>query len=122
MKEKELQTEGVGGLTSFGQISDGAEHFIGVDGDTQHSTNLNLTTDMNQRPHGRVQSAHRGKADGSFANIMSHHGPSQPDLRQNVGIDYRNQVPRPTKSAANKYRQMIGHGDAIQEEIDYNDG
>ena len=45
MKDRELQTEAVGALTSFGQISDGAEHYIGVD-DTQQSTNLNLTQDM----------------------------------------------------------------------------
>lgn len=80
MKERENQTEGGhgGGLTSFGQISDGAEHFIGADGaDTQHSTNMNLTQDMYPgKPSGRVQSAHRGKVDGSFSNIMSHQGPS----------------------------------------------
>ena len=62
MKDRELQTEAVGALTSFGQISDGAEHFIGVDGDTQHSTNLNFTQDM--KSNGRVQSAHRSKVDG----------------------------------------------------------
>ena len=38
-KDKDTMTEagqGGGGLTSFGQISDGAEHIIGLDGaDTQ---------------------------------------------------------------------------------------
>jgi len=71
---KETQTDAVGVMTSFGHISDGGEQYIGAD-DTQNSTNLNLTQDGFSR--GRVQSASRGgRVDGSFSNIMSHHGPS----------------------------------------------
>ena len=51
---------------------------------------------------------------------MSHHGPSHTDLRVNLNI--HDVSHRPTKSAAQRYRHMIGHGDAIQEETDYNTG
>ena len=110
-KEFACQTENRA-LSSFGHVSDGAEHNLAFEGDTLNSTNLNLTTELGGRPN-RIQSANRSNEAGSFSNIMSHHGPSHPDLRQNINIDQRNQNIRPTKSAANKYRHMLGHDDAI---------
>ena len=46
-KEMACQTEQGGALTSYGNVSDGGEH--NLDGDTQHSTNLNITSDMGGR-------------------------------------------------------------------------
>ena len=52
-KEMGCQTENNGALSSFGHVSDGAEHNLAFDGDTQNSTNLNLTTDVGGR-NGRI--------------------------------------------------------------------
>ena len=73
----------------------------------------------------RVQSATRfgnvkammNMTGGNYATSgLSHTEMAQPIVHAN--FDRRGMLHRPTKSAANKYRQML-HGNAIQEEIDY---
>ena len=68
----------------------------------------------------RVQSANR-TTNGSLSNMMASHGPSHPDLnassnlfQERIGLGTQ----RPTKSAANKYRNII-QGNAIEEESYY---
>ena len=69
----------------------------------------------------RVQSARRVGPDGApIQGDVSAGGPiSHTEMGQMyAGIERRNMLNRPAKSAANKYRNMIP-GNAIAEEVDY---
>ena len=101
--------EGLAGATSFGQMSDGGEHF--VDHQTVVST-TNMTTQMNHTGRPRVQSASREPDMPNQSELDSNIDPAQ-------DIGNGGMIQRPTKSAVNKYRNMIS-GNAIAEEIDYN--
>ena len=94
----------------MGNLSDGADQL--VDHQTNVSTNINFTQGEINVNKPRVQSANR-TTNGSLSNMMlASYGPSNTDLNKTPNILG---IQRPTKSAANKYRNLI-QGNAIQEE------
>ena len=111
VRTKEIDTQTIlNGAQSMGNLSDGADQI--VDHQTNVSTNINFTQgDINPNKP-RVQSANR-TTNGSLSNMMmASYGPSNTDLNKTPNILG---IQRPTKSAANKYRNLI-QGNAIQEE------
>ena len=111
-------------MSSFGFIIE-ADQYQYMQEQTDNSTNMNSTNPgAMSRP--RIQSANRSNMsmgmafykEHSYSGMMTNKGPSQPDLQIHTD-DPRHLGPmnnRPTKSAANKYRQGLHEQPIVEED------